>query len=286
MGILASPVVSGMAATQRAVPRPSKPASMTVVRLNFEVFADLYQYSAYDSTAFVGFVSSLSNVTLGLSNNDAAEIFANSVSGMSCTRQAENGVRRTCVLQEIQTSDPAIPDRTQQQKDMVVPDALVIPRGATEDVRGEEHEAEEADLEVLAAKPASFPRRRHKKQVPLDTSLLRRSARPSSASISASGDTPTTPSVKTKDKGKAPLRVDNPLDEGHTVPAAPPAPYLSLGNVQVIGSGFCKVPPSAVSRDVLLSSDDGSKLELPADSLSIFCYVVWFIPRIICVATS
>jgi hypothetical protein len=57
-------------------------------------------------------------------------------------------------------------------------------------------------------------------------------------------------------KGKVPMSVANPLYEGHSVPGAPPAPHLSLGNVQAIGCDFCKMPPSAVSEKVLLPGDD------------------------------
>jgi hypothetical protein len=42
------------------------------------------------------------------------------------------------------------------------------------------------------------------------------------------------------------------------VPGAPPAPHLSLANVQAIGSGFCKMPPTTVSKKALLSGDDDS----------------------------
>jgi hypothetical protein len=52
------------------------------------------------------------------------------------------------------------------------------------------------------------------------------------------------------------MSVDDPLNEGHSVPSAPLAPHLSLGNVQEIVSGFCKMPPSAVSEEALLPSDD------------------------------
>jgi hypothetical protein len=61
---------------------------------------------------------------------------------------------------------------------------------------------------------------------------------------------------KAKGKGKARMSVDDPLNEGHSVPSAPLAPHLSLGNVQEIVSGFCKMPPSAVSEEALLPGDD------------------------------
>jgi hypothetical protein len=50
-----------------------------MVRLNFEVFKDIYQYCAYDSSAFIGFFSSLSNVILGRHNYVDLEIGPNSV---------------------------------------------------------------------------------------------------------------------------------------------------------------------------------------------------------------
>jgi hypothetical protein len=40
-----------------------------MVKLNFEVFSDICQYCAYDSTAFAGLFSSLCNVILGHHNN-------------------------------------------------------------------------------------------------------------------------------------------------------------------------------------------------------------------------
>jgi hypothetical protein len=60
-------------------------------------------------------------------------------------------------------------------------------------------------------------------------------------------------------KGKAPLADVGPAYEGHTIPGAPPTPHLSLGNAQAIGFGFCKMPPGAVSGEVLLSGPNVSK---------------------------
>jgi hypothetical protein len=48
---------------------PARPLASTMVGLNFEVFTNIYQYCAYDSTAFAGVFSSLSNVILGHHNN-------------------------------------------------------------------------------------------------------------------------------------------------------------------------------------------------------------------------
>jgi hypothetical protein len=142
---------------------------------------------------------------------------------------------------------------------------MAIPADETGDVLGADHVDEGADLELLDGKPPCFPKRQHKKQDPLDTSLLRRSARlekinkgynPSSAPLSASGDMQGQSSSKAKDKGKAPMSVNDPLYKGHLVPGVAPASHPSLGNVQAIGSGFCKMSPSAVSEEALLPGDD------------------------------
>jgi hypothetical protein len=104
----------------------------------------------------------------------------------------------------------------------------------------------------LVGKPPGFPGRPNKKKAPLDTSLLRHSARlerinkgfnPSSASQSVSRTAQGQSSCKAKDKGKKPVMVDDPLYEGHSVPGAPPAPHLSLVNVQVIAvvSARCRL---------------------------------------------
>jgi hypothetical protein len=99
-----------------------------------------------------------------------------------------------------------------------------------------DHENEEADLEMLVGKPLGFLRRCHKKKAPLDTSLLHHSTRlekinkgfnPSSASQSVSSNAQGQSSRNTKEKGKKPMMVEDPLYEGHSVPGAPPAPHLS-----------------------------------------------------------
>jgi hypothetical protein len=142
---------------------------------------------------------------------------------------------------------------------------MTIPEDETGDVMGADHVDEGADLELWAAKPPCFPKHWHKKQAPLDTSLLRRNSRLekinkgynlSSALMSASGDMQGQSSSKAKGKGKAPMSVDDPLYEGHSVSGAPLAPHPSLGNVQAIGSVFYKMPPSAVSEEALLPGDD------------------------------
>jgi hypothetical protein len=78
---------------------------------------------------------------------------------------------------------------------------------------------------MLDGMPPGFPRRRHKKQAPLDTSLLCRSAQlekinkgvnPSCASLCSSANAQGPSSSKVKDKGKAPMRVEDPLYEGHS----------------------------------------------------------------------
>jgi hypothetical protein len=94
VGIPVNPVVPGMMAAGRVAPGPARSPSTTVVRLNFEVFAGLYQYCAYDSTSFAGFFSSLSNVSLGHHNHVDLAICANSMSGI--TRQAK-GSQDLCI---------------------------------------------------------------------------------------------------------------------------------------------------------------------------------------------
>jgi hypothetical protein len=97
----ANRVVSGHM-TERVVVGPARPPASTMVRLIFEVFLNIYQYCAYDSTAFVGLFSSLSNVILGHHNNLRAIMSSNHV--FDVTRHAETGGHRTCVIQEIQAT--------------------------------------------------------------------------------------------------------------------------------------------------------------------------------------
>jgi hypothetical protein len=54
---------------------------------------------------------------------------------------------------------------------------MVWPPPVADDDGADDHEEDEGDLEMLVDKPRSFPRRRHKKKAPLDTSLLCYSAR-------------------------------------------------------------------------------------------------------------
>jgi hypothetical protein len=107
--------------------------------------------------------------------------------------------------------------------------------------------------------------------VPIDTSLLRRSARleqlnqgfnPNATfSAPASSSAPPRKAKGSKGKGKAPLILDGPAYEGHSVPGAPLAPHLSDATVQAIGVVFCKMKPSAVSAVALHapSNDDIDK---------------------------
>jgi hypothetical protein len=84
-------------------------------------------------------------------------------------------------------------------------------------------------------------------------SLLRRSLRletrnngfnPSFSIKETAADASVTPrKVKNKGKGKAPLADEGSAYEGHTIPGALSSPHLSLSNAQVIGVGFCKMPP-------------------------------------------
>jgi hypothetical protein len=74
--------------------------------------------------------------------------------------------------------------------------------------------------------------------------------------MSASDNVQGQSTIKAKGKGKTPVSMIDPLYEGHSMPGAPPAPHLSLENVQAIGSGFCKMSPNAVSEKALLPGDD------------------------------
>jgi hypothetical protein len=71
------------------------------------------------------------------------------------TQQDESRGRRAYVVQEFQTVDQADPTKE-----------LVIPEAAAEDGGVDDHEDEEADLELLVGKPPGFPRRHNKKECP------------------------------------------------------------------------------------------------------------------------
>jgi hypothetical protein len=101
MNFLVNHVVTRQMA-DRVVVGPATPPASTMVRLNFEVFVDIYRYCAYDPTAFGGFFLSLSNVILGHHNNHQSVMSSNLV--YDVTQQAETGERKTCVVQEIQTT--------------------------------------------------------------------------------------------------------------------------------------------------------------------------------------
>jgi hypothetical protein len=125
------------------------------------------------------------------------------------------------------------------------------------------------DIQILQAKPDGFPRRRHKAVVPLDTSLLRPSARlekiqqgfnPNNNSTKGSGSAsssalPPSKAKNPKNKGKIVIH-DGPAYAGSSVPGAPSSPRLSLENAQSIGTGFCKMLPGAVSGAVLQAPDN------------------------------
>jgi hypothetical protein len=205
------------------------PPEMSAVNLN-EVFAKFYRYSAYDSIAFGGLFSVLQNAVLGLSHLSAIECL-NLVPGLSFFPQAIRVVSQNCALEEL--------------------DAAA--RGTHESADGAE-----AELQVLQARPEVFLRRCCKAAVPVDTSLLCRSARleminkgfnPNMATPAdpASSSTQISKSKGKKNKGKAVMSVDGPAYEGHSVPGVTPAPHLSVANVQAIGAGYCKMHPSVVS---------------------------------------
>jgi hypothetical protein len=51
-------------------------------------------------------------------------------------------------------------------------------------------------------------------------------------------------------KGKA-LMLDGPAYTGHSIPSAPPAPHLSLGNIQSIEVGYYKMQLGAMFGEAL-----------------------------------
>jgi hypothetical protein len=53
-----------------------------------------------------------------------------------------------------------------------------------------------------------------------------------------------------KNKGKA-LALDGSAYTVHSIPGAPLAPHLTLGNIQFIGMGYCKMQPRAISGEAL-----------------------------------
>jgi hypothetical protein len=87
-----NPSLEARTTLRRAAPGPSAPA-MSVVRLDFEVFADVYRYSAYDSIAFASFVSILRNAILGLSPGMETEQLIIETHRLPLIQQLHVGVR-------------------------------------------------------------------------------------------------------------------------------------------------------------------------------------------------
>jgi hypothetical protein len=127
-------------------------------------------------------------------------------------------------------------------------------------------EHEEDDLDVLPVKPDGFPRHHCKVVVPHDVTLLHRSAwietknkgfNPNSASASNIAS-PDRLAKGKKNNGKSIVtsKMEVTAYEGHSVPGAPPAPHLSVTNVQAIGVGFCKMSAASVSGETLKASDN------------------------------
>ncbi|TVU01465.1 hypothetical protein EJB05_53081, partial [Eragrostis curvula] len=151
-----------------------------------------------------------------------------------------------------------------------LPADVEVPEGDQVNVNAaaEEEDTEESLEEIN--KPADLPKRRRKRVVPEHTSLLRRSRRieaihkgfkPTTtpakdvATSSSSG-----PSAAQKKKGKEKLKEAAPLVlyEGRFAPGALPAPQLSVGIAQAIGTKFCKMRPEVESGRALLQGDDDS----------------------------
>jgi hypothetical protein len=121
-------------------------------------------------------------------------------------------------------------------------------------------------LQILPAKPDGFPRNRRKAMVPHDVSLLCRSKRlkiknqgfnlNSASASNASLSAPSAKGKKNKGKSAVTSMMEATAYVGHSVLGAPPAPHLSVANVQAIGVGFCKMPVASVSGNALQKSND------------------------------
>jgi hypothetical protein len=245
-----NPSLEAWITLRRAAPGPSAPA-MSVVRLDFEVFADVVMYIAYDSIAFGSFFSILRNAILGLSPEMEIEQLIIETHRLTLIQQAGNIAPRGCVLEELNNNAAALVDHEGE----AAPEA-------------EEQEKAEDELQMLKGRTEGFPGRHRKMTAPLDTSLLRRSARiealnqgfkPNLGSTNTSAASSATPSNKekaAKNKGKAVMLMKEPLYVGRSTPGVAPAPHLSINNARAIGTRFCKMPPGAVSDEVLLAGED------------------------------
>jgi hypothetical protein len=219
---------------------PQRPPQMSAVNLN-EVFTDLYKYSAYVSFVLGGLFSVLRNVVLGQFPITVSAVVHNSANGSSLNFQINRSAALNCTLQEIHVN--------------------AISAGELVGDEGTQEQRGDSALQPLQVRPHDLPRRRRKAAVPIDTSLLHRSARlekinqgfNTNSFVSAAASSSANPgkSKESKGKSKMPLNLDGPTYEGHSVPGAAPAPHLSVATVQAIGVGFCKMQPSAVSAAVL-----------------------------------
>ncbi|TVU04267.1 hypothetical protein EJB05_50163, partial [Eragrostis curvula] len=152
-----------------------------------------------------------------------------------------------------------------------------VEHGGQENSEAEHESSDIAEIEG----PADFPRRRRKRVVPHDTTLLRRSSRleainkgfraGSSAAALAPATTPGKSASsaattsrrgrKAKPKTDAGTSSEIVLYEGHSLPGVAAAPHLPLETAQAIGANFCRMQPSAVTARALLQSDDDSDAE-------------------------
>jgi hypothetical protein len=105
----------------------SSPA-LSVIILNFEVFAEIFQHSAYDSAPFRSFFSVLSNVCLEVSPPPESDHASNFVSGVNHFTQANIGGRSTCVLEEMNAAEGLGTGVAQLVPDGGTPVITCIPR--------------------------------------------------------------------------------------------------------------------------------------------------------------
>jgi hypothetical protein len=222
---------------------PPAPPQPPEVQLNFEIFEEIDGHCAYDPVAFRCFFTRLSNCVLGLHNWDEICSVSNVMNRGSILTQAADNSVHCCAIEELeghQVDDQDGVDREQPTE-------------------GDE------SCEALPSKPPGFPRHRRKAVVPLDTSILCSSARlekinqgfnPNDVvhgTTTSSSTVPVAKGKEPKNKGKA-MVLDGPAYMGHSVPGAPPAPHLSLGNIQSIGVCYCKMQAMKISTTKVSSS--------------------------------
>ncbi|TVU21921.1 hypothetical protein EJB05_31592, partial [Eragrostis curvula] len=160
---VAGPVVGVVARWEEPEPVP---------RAGVAVIAPFVKYNAYDTVAFNGIFSCLSNVILDC-GDQLAELHFGVCSGHVLDSQEPQGsVRSHCVIEEIPAAQAVLPGAV---ADHDVGAALNDPL-PDEKVEGEADGSQSSGLEIIE-KPADFPKRRRKRVVPKDTKLLRRSSR-------------------------------------------------------------------------------------------------------------